>query len=501
VLKVAELVGRADFDAGPLHISPGRRLVEGPAGSAHLEPIVMKVFLLLLDAAGSVVTRNELFDQAWGGVFVGDDSLNRAIARVRKIASETAPGSFEIETIPRTGYHVTGDIVEHLGAAQTRDGDRPVLSRRTVVGAGVASLALAGGIGVWTISRKNQQRHEELLKQAEEALEYNDGSERPASLLRQAVAAQPDDARAQGLLAFALVANNEDINSRGRSSSADGAADAVSMSLRLDPTNVDAGLARILLERSTLDLTATEDRLRALLAKAPNNVFVMRNLWNMLQTVGRSHDALDFVQQALAIKPLAASNNFPLAQLLWITGQTAAADRVIDRALQFWPEHPVVRFARFTISAFTGRTAVAREMLEDPKTRPQIYSPEALSLWQLSLTALEAPSPANVTRVRHAYRVAVTEQPRLANQAVMVLSALGDVDSAFEIANKLLLFRAGPPGTPSRSTAWRFTPWLFTPPVAAMRADPRFVTLCDGIGLTDYWEKRGVRPDYKIGHR
>ena len=83
----------------------------------------------------------------------------------------------------------------------------------------------------------------------------------------------------------------------------------------------------------------------------------------------------------------------------------------------------------------------------------------------------------------------------------MVLSALGDVDSAFEIANKLLLFRAGPPGTPSRSTAWRFTPWLFTPPVAAMRADPRFVTLCDGIGLTDYWEKRGIRPDYKIGHR
>src|SRR6476661_7746060 len=175
VLKLADLAGRADFKAGPLHVSPARRLVEGPAGHAHVEPIVMKVFLLLLDAGGNVVTRDELFGNAWGGVFVGDDSLNRAIARVRKIASETAPGSFEIETIPRTGYRVTGDIVEHLGAAQTRDGDRPVLSRRTVVGAGVASLALAGGIGVWTISRKNQQRHEELLKQAEEALEYNDG--------------------------------------------------------------------------------------------------------------------------------------------------------------------------------------------------------------------------------------------------------------------------------------------------------------------------------------
>ena len=68
----------------------------------------MKVFLLLLDAGGSVVTRDELFGSAWGGVFVGDDSLNRAIARVRKIADETAPGLFEIETIPRTGYRLIG---------------------------------------------------------------------------------------------------------------------------------------------------------------------------------------------------------------------------------------------------------------------------------------------------------------------------------------------------------------------------------------------------------
>ena len=71
----------------------------------------MKVFLLLLDAGGSVVTRDELFDSVWGGVFVGDDSLNRAIARVRKIAAETAPGLFEIETIPRTGYRLIREIL------------------------------------------------------------------------------------------------------------------------------------------------------------------------------------------------------------------------------------------------------------------------------------------------------------------------------------------------------------------------------------------------------
>ena len=114
MLKIADLAGRADFDAGPLHISPARRSIEGPDGRTTVEPIVMKVFLLLLDARGTVVTRDELFGNAWGGVFVGDDSLNRAIARVRKIAAETAPGLFEIETIPRTGYRLTGDILSSV---------------------------------------------------------------------------------------------------------------------------------------------------------------------------------------------------------------------------------------------------------------------------------------------------------------------------------------------------------------------------------------------------
>ena len=96
---------------GPLSISPSRRQIEGPAGQVHLEPIIMQVFLMMVDARGQVVTRTELFDQCWGGTIVGDDSLNRAIARVRRVAAECAPGLFEIETIPRTGYRLIGDIL------------------------------------------------------------------------------------------------------------------------------------------------------------------------------------------------------------------------------------------------------------------------------------------------------------------------------------------------------------------------------------------------------
>jgi tetratricopeptide (TPR) repeat protein len=320
-------------------------------------------------------------------------------------------------------------------------------------------------------------------------------------LLRQAVAIRPDDAAAQGLLALALVAGTDRVNRGSSAPAMDAAQQAADHSLRANPADPNARLAYMQLQRASLNILETEDRLRAILKSAPKNLCATQDLWELLQTTGQSRQALALVERSIALRPLAAMNNYPLAQLLWINGRVPEADRVIERAMMTWPTHQYVRFARFTILAFTERTTLAREMLQNPKTRPQIYEPVALSLWQTSLAALETPSPANIARVRQAYRIAVTEQPRLANQAVMVLSALGDVDAAYEIANKLLLFRAGAPGQPSRSTAWRFTPWLFTPPVAAMRADPRFVTLCDGIGLTDYWEKRGVRPDYKIGHR
>ena len=506
MLKLTDLALRPDVRIGPVLVSPSRRLVEGPGGHEHVEPLIMQVFLLLLDSGGRVVTRNELFDHCWGGVFVGDDSLNRAIAKVRRTGAKVAPGLFEIETIPRTGYRLTGPILDQLDEtpAEERDEDR-AFSRRTLIAAGAASLAALGGGGWWLAkSASDERRFDELLKRGREGLEFGGDGAEPAKYLQQAIAIRPDDAAAQGLLAFAIMGSADNVN-KGEGGTVDAAQEAAAISLRADPKNVEARLAQIQLERATLDLAGTEDRLRAVLASAPNNIFVMRLLWHLLTSTGRSREALGFVERAISVKPLAAGNNFPLAQLLWITGRTAEADRIIDRAMNFWPTHPYVRFARFTIFAFTGRARTALAMLENPDTRPQAYSPQAVALWRKSLPVLEEQSPSRVTDLRATYVDAVKRNPKVASQAVLVLSALGEVDAAFDIANNLFLFRT--PGSSSSvkvrapragSTSWRFTPWLFTPPVASMRADPRFLELCDGIGLTDYWRARGVRPDYQL---
>lgn len=170
MLKLTDLAQRPDFKAGPFTVSPARRIVQGPAGEAHLEPLIMHVFLLLLDARGEVVTRAELFDQCWGGVMVGDASLNRIIARVRKIAERTGPGLFAVETIPRTGYRLTGAILGDASAATPVR--REAISRRVAIGAGLAVGAAAiGGAALWrTRSRTTDPRFDALMDRGRTAL-------------------------------------------------------------------------------------------------------------------------------------------------------------------------------------------------------------------------------------------------------------------------------------------------------------------------------------------
>ena len=505
MLKLVDLAARADFAIGPLHVSPGRRLIEGPAGKASVEPIVMKVFLLLIDARGSVVTRDELFANAWGGVFVGDDSLNRAIARVRKVGSETAPGLFEIETIPRTGYRLTGEIQPLLNEAQVSvSGSGNLLTRRRLVAAGAATAAIAaGGAAFWAIRSRDRQ-FEELMQSGEKSLDYGDPGANHAEYFRQAVALHPDSAKAQGLFAYARVLDIDNDPARA-AAVIDDAAQAARAALALDPKEPNARLAQTILQRSTLDLAETEDQLRGILATDPTNIRVMRFLWSLLQCVGRSRDSLALIERAVAIKPLAAANNYPRAQLLWILGRDAEADRVIDAAMQYWPQHRFVRFARFTIFAFTGRARAALAMLDSKDTAPQGFSPQSIDLWRLSLPAIDDPARHSTAAVRRANLEAGKKDSRLASQAVMTLSALGDVDGAFQVVDSLFVVQR--PGQldpaarkpPAKSTAWRFAPWLFIPPTKVLRADPRFNSLCDTIGLTEYWARRRIKPDYQLG--
>jgi adenylate cyclase len=103
------VLGReAPFTIGRLSVDPARRAVVIDDGAEQtLEPKVMQVLVALARGRGGTVTRDDIMRDCWSGVVVGEDSLNRAITRLRRLAQDSA-GSFELETVPRVGYRLTG---------------------------------------------------------------------------------------------------------------------------------------------------------------------------------------------------------------------------------------------------------------------------------------------------------------------------------------------------------------------------------------------------------
>lgn len=102
----ASLADANDFQLGNILVRPSLREVEANGIRETLEPRVMQVLVALALADGAVLSRDELIRQCWGGRVVGDDSLNRCVAKVRQISELGGSKAFEIETIPRVGYRL-----------------------------------------------------------------------------------------------------------------------------------------------------------------------------------------------------------------------------------------------------------------------------------------------------------------------------------------------------------------------------------------------------------
>jgi DNA-binding winged helix-turn-helix (wHTH) protein len=503
LLTTAELAARDDFTLGGVIVSPSTRSLRGPNANTDLEPRVMQVLVVLADSAGQVVTRATLFDRCWGLSYVGDDSLNRAVASVRRAAAVVG-GRFEVETIPRTGYRLTvpkGKAGKD-GAEQPTD-DRAGTSRRRALIYGGA-VAVVGASGFWWSERASEDaRFDALMRTAEDAVRKQEFGAKTEPVLRQALAIKPGSAKAWGMLALLKSILAQAADPKRVANIVSEAENAAQKSLSIDRREPHALLAMFELQGSTLDWTTRDKRLRQIIAIDPGNLLAIGELILLLQAAGLTQESFDWNERALTMEPLSIDFLGKRALKFWIAGRVTEADKVIDQLRALYPMHPWVWWIRFLILALTGRPRAAEAMLD---AQPQmLVLREELELWRTSLAALEQRSATNLTRARDACFEGARRAGGVAGVGVMILSALGDVDSAFAIANGFLLSR-GPVvrgGEPHKQdlpdAAWRInTQWLFTPPVAVMRRDARFLSLCDAMGLVEYWRRRAVTPDFLL---
>lgn len=138
---------------GPWRVEPrGLRLVRPAGGSAdgvevrRLEPRVMALLVCLAGRAGRPVTREELLDEVWSDVVVGDDAIHSAVSKLRSALANGDGDRGAIETVPKVGYRLVAPVerVEAEGGEGRRSSGSPLPPRG-------AAMNRAARHSVWVV--------------------------------------------------------------------------------------------------------------------------------------------------------------------------------------------------------------------------------------------------------------------------------------------------------------------------------------------------------------
>ena len=105
------------FDDVVVELRAGR--VQRAGTAVPLEPKAYDLLVLLLSRRGELVTRQDVLDQVWSGVYVTDNAVARVIAQVRRGLGDSARSSRYIETVPTRGYRFVAPAEPRYDQAPT----------------------------------------------------------------------------------------------------------------------------------------------------------------------------------------------------------------------------------------------------------------------------------------------------------------------------------------------------------------------------------------------
>lgn len=113
-----EMAGSVDcVRFGPFALGRATRQLLGPAGEIPLSPKAFALLTYLVDERPRVLSKEELLDRVWPGVFVAEQNVKNLVAEIRGALEDDASEPRFIRTVFGVGYAFCADAAE--------DGARP----------------------------------------------------------------------------------------------------------------------------------------------------------------------------------------------------------------------------------------------------------------------------------------------------------------------------------------------------------------------------------------
>lgn len=510
-----DLARRADFAIGPIAVHPSSRELAGPGGTVMVEPKVMQVLVALADADGRVVSRDELVEQCWGGRIVGEDAINRIIGKLRRVA-EATDGAFRIETVPRAGHRLLRETAPPKPAV-VEAAAMPSTRRSFPLHWLLALVAVA--LLLFILVRRPEpvspadQANRNAMPVAVTDLEtrglsamFENTPEQTAEgvvYLRQATALAPRAAPVWGSLAMSYVLSLGWAPPTERAGIAARVRDAARRGLALERRESRSIAALVSLEPTFGHWTAKADGLSAAQARADSDSGPLAfQRVQFLMATGHNRAALIAIRPLVARSPLVPWIQAAFIDLLAANGLLAEADHAAEAAGKIWPRERLIWFTRFELAMFNGQAGKASAMAADRDGWPKQASDTEIELAARTAKVLASPDRRGADDLLNLQFASASAGHAEAERTIRFAAALGRIDMAVAVARRLYLGRL--PAAPRRTMLPTIglpaatdppTAALFMPPVAALFADPRFLSLTKDIGLAAYWRRTGP-PDF-----
>lgn len=393
-------MGNRPYRLGPWQVDPETgRLTRGDAEVA-LEPRLMALLNLLVNARGRVVARNAIEAALWPDVVVGEDTVARAVSRLRRALGDAPASPQFIETLPKRGYRLIAPLEPAATAAPP-----PGTPVRGLVAGAVLVLVLAA-IALSLSARRDAapapqdaarvSRADDLYMRFTRA-----DNEAAIGLYERVLADDPDNARAQAGLANALVQRVVRWPSRADA----GSPGASTLSEAIDRGLTSSSEARAILQRAE---AMAERAVRA----APEDASALKALALTVTAQGDLARAATLYERSIALDPDAWPSMINLGEI---------------RSMQGDPRAAVAHY----------------EQAYDAMARAYAYEPQRVGPWQVAMGVrigevheqLEAPVEAELW-----YRRALSQapfEPEATVRLARLLAASGDTTEAAALCDGL----------------------------------------------------------------